>query len=171
MEVGEGKSQPGETTPGSIITQKAADREELEESDPQGSPVASNANNNFQVEGSLCQAPPEVKRPQSASVQYSNPVLSRPRAKVRPRTAASVKAVRFADHTHHSDGTKLPLSKSASWVDEGKGREGGKAEKTKEKKVPGERCKPADADKIRRSGDDEDGEGNSKGGGLSLIHI
>ena len=159
MEVSEDKGPPGETT------QNGASSDELKQSDPQAAPAMNNANNNFKVEGSLSQVPPEARRPQSASVQYSDPIQSQSQTKVRPKTAASVKAVRFADHAVHSDGTKLPLSKSASSMEKVKAGEKGEGEKTKEKKGTGERCKPVDAHKNRRTEDDEDGDGNRGVGG------
>ena len=165
MEVSEDKGPPGETTVGSAMVQNGASSEELKESDPQAAPAMNNANNNFKVEGSLSQVPPEARRPQSASVQYSDPIRSQSQDKVRPKTAASVKAVRFADHALHSDGTKLPLSKSASSAEKVKVGEKREGEKTKEKKGAGERCKPVDAHKNRRTEDDEDGDGNSGVGG------
>ena len=165
MEVSEDKGPPGETTQGSALVQNGASSDELKQSDPQAAPAMNNANNNFKVEGSLSQVPPEARRPQSASVQYSDPIQSQSQTKVRPKTAASVKAVRFADHAVHSDGTKLPLSKSASSMEKVKAGEKGEGEKTKEKKGTGERCKPVDAHKNRRTEDDEDGDGNRGVGG------
>ncbi|KAK7094900.1 serine-rich adhesin for platelets-like isoform X2 [Littorina saxatilis] len=126
--------------------------------DGDGDGIAANNGNN-----SSCSQPtnpvPEVKRPQSANVKYSEPILSKPKPKERPKTAASMKAVRFADQAHSSDGSMLPLSRPDSRMDRGKGRN--KNDADRDNKFPEGGCKPADFNQSHR-GDDSD---DDKGGG------
>ncbi|XP_076436344.1 uncharacterized protein LOC143275904 [Babylonia areolata] len=106
-----------------------------------------------------------IKRPQSASVRYSEPaVSSKLPERARPKTAASVKAVRFADLTESSDGTRRSVSRPSCMADGKTARD--REEQGRQRKGAGQSCRPTDLhSKQHRDDDDGDGGDGDKGGG------
>ncbi|KAK7496999.1 hypothetical protein BaRGS_00011735 [Batillaria attramentaria] len=123
-----------------------------------------NANNNFISEGSYHKPQSTTRRPKSAGIQYEETDFPKSMGKTRPKTAASnTKAVRFAEQTYASDGSEIPLSVSASWINEKMKKEEGE---NKEKKPSRNSCKPSDLD-ASQSGkkDGDNGDDGQAGGG------
>ena len=147
------------TSSGKIAPQRSASAEAADRTH-----IANNSNNNFLASKPHSCSPQQVKRPQSASVQYSEPVVTKPKARARPQTATSVKAVRFADLAHSSDGTKLPLSRSSfrGEADSDRDRDRDRDKENKKKGSGDGSCKPSHLHHNRRDDDNDD---DSKGGG------
>ncbi|KAL8593456.1 hypothetical protein ACOMHN_000771 [Nucella lapillus] len=134
-----------------------------------GNLLTTDGDDHSEENGSPYAAPAQTRRPVSAIVDSSFSPLTSVQIKTRPQTAASAKTVRFANLAHSSDGRRLPVSQSNSWMGKGRGKKpDDKGQNKARKKSAGESCKPHDLDKNGREDEDEDeGEGKKSNGGGS----